>query len=207
MRDFLQLPEKVEPFTDYGINAPIYGHEYLVVPDDDIRWQACIDDSHPCQYDLPVVFFEVIAQRFAKTSDFKRFIYRLPVPIVLRKYFDDNPDLLPPYISKIIDYFPAIFSRAGYISDSNSLESGITLEFDKDDLSSLYANLLKTASAKDAAPIGERLAKLKGWDAPDVNVNLNSENSTQDIAKILNSISNSPRVNTKFFPLPKDFLE
>ena len=207
MRELLQLPMKVETATDYGVSSPIYGHEYLTVPDDDIRWQACIDNSHPCQYELPVVFFEVIAQRFSKTSDFQKFIYRLPVPIVLRQYFDDNPDALPPYVTNVISHFPAIFSRAGYIGDTNSLESGTTLEFDKDDLSSLYANLLKTASAKDAAPIGERLAKLKGWDAPDVNVNLNSENSTQDIAKILNSISNRPRVNAKFMPLPKDFLE
>ena len=204
MRKPNELPKYCKNYNDYNVPKPIYGYEYLIVPDDDIRWQYLMRDKHPPEAALPIVFFEVLANRYSFTSDISAFSKKLPLPIQIRSYFHENPDELFDYINNVFLTFPSIISRAGFLSDDKSLSEKFSVSLEKEDLASLYSNMLLNCSPKDAAPLGERLAKLKGWDAPEVNVNLNSENSLTQISDILNSLE-SPRKDSKFMPLPNDY--
>jgi hypothetical protein len=202
IRDFLELPSKVKKPIDYGIREPISGYDYLSVPEDDIRWQYSITAKHPPSIELPIVFFEILAQRFSKTTDFDKFIKKIPLPIVLRSYFEANPNLLPPYLSKVFLTFPAIIARAGYLYDQYSLANGFELEMDREDLAELYSKLIRHADFDTAPVIGEKLSKLKGWDAPEISVNLNAET---DIETFMNQIK-IPDINKLGrIPLPSDY--
>ena len=204
MRKPIELPFFIEEFVDYNVAKPIYGYEYLSVPNDDIRWQYLIRNLHPADVTLPVVFFEVLANRYSQTSDLNLFVHNLPLPIQIRDYFKTNLEQLLPYINEVFTRFPSIVTRAGYLADDKSLSEKFSVSLEKEDLSSIYSHMLLSCSAKDAAPLGERLAKLKGWDAPDINVNLNSEQSLSSIGSILKSLD-SPRGDSKFMPLPRDY--
>jgi hypothetical protein len=167
MRKPEQLPQIPNKPRDYLVPRPITGGEFLSTPDDDIRWWVIAKDSHPPDQPLPVNFFELLAVRVSETDDMDQFCRKLRFPVVCRRYFADNPDRVGPYISAVIDAFPGIINRAGWLSDEKGLEEDFRVDIDKDDLKALLTSRLATAPTKDIPVIAEQIAKISGWNAPE----------------------------------------
>lgn len=207
MREPDEIPSVNGDVKDYHIAEAIGGSDYLTTPSDDLRWHACADGSHIPAIPLPVVFFEVIAKRLSITDDFDKFLKNIPLPISVRRHFQgaENVGRLGAYINNLLEVFPGIIDRAGYLLDQDALDhDNFALDFDKDDLKNFYSRSIQRAMSKDVPVIGAALSKLEGWDAPEKHQVL----QVSEVRHILNDISSTERLEgSNYCPLPPSLPE
>ena len=184
----------VLPIKDFSISEPVGGADFLSVDPHDIRLHACVS-GHPNSYELPVIFYEILAKRFAKTSNIDEIAYNLALPIVIRTKVTN----ITQFLNEILKNFPNIIARAGFIADEDSLKEDFNPTISKNDLDLVYSKNIRSANPRDLAPLLDSFQNFKGWNQ----LNIEEVNS---IAQLFRELPGSNKKREDNFPLlPSDY--
>ena len=101
----------------------------------------------------------------------------------------------------MLEAFPGIVDRAGYLLDQDALNTEFAVDFEKEDLTTFYSRAIQEAISRDVPVIGAALSKLNGWDEPEKHMIA----QVSEVRHILDSISEPDRLaGAKYCPLPAD---